>query len=138
MRPDDQPTDPTQNYSPADLTITDPAGNPLPDNHPMVVNPQFGRPVSKGDLSLPENQELADALANQPRREVRAAYGSPGPTTVAETAPMPTPARGQTTPPPPAPPQTPTQPAPAPSQPSSPAPSGPENTPQPSSQGMER
>lgn len=57
--PAGQSVDRTQNASPQDVTITDPVGNPLPADHPAVLNPQIGRPVSRGDLTLPENQEPA-------------------------------------------------------------------------------
>lgn len=65
------------NARPDDVTITDPVGNPLPADHPAAVNPQIGRPHSKGDLTLPENQEFAQALSQSEvrRRDVRQVWG---------------------------------------------------------------
>lgn len=87
----EQPIDPTQNYNPGDLTITDPTGRALPDDHPAVQNPQVGRPISRGDLTLPENQPLAEALASGDvrRRDLRQQVQDVGGTLPTETAPQP-------------------------------------------------
>lgn len=126
MRNDEpqQPIDPTLNYRPEDVTITDPVGEPLPEDHPAVQQPQVGRPMSKGDLTRPENAELSAALAGGQtrRRDIRQqVWGEEQAAAPAAAAPAPN--RPQTAP------QA-AQPA-APQAPAAPAPTSPEPNPAP-------